>query len=392
MTTAWVFLAPGHDPTAAVSVALTPAALAALVGGELRRAGAGGLLTGMAALDEAGPEDVSFFGNEKYRPQLGSTRAGAVLTTGGESDVPAASAWVVVANPSLAFAAVVRHFAAAARVFRPGIDPRAAVAGDAVLDPAKVAVGPGAVIGAASVVGDGTAIGPNVVIGERVRIGRDCVIHPNVTVREGCQLGDRVILQPGVVIGSDGFGYEQSGGRHLKIDQVGIVVLGDDVEVGANTTIDRARFGRTVIGEGTKIDNLVQVAHNVVIGRHCLLVSQTGVAGSSRLGDGVVAAAQVGVAGHVRVGDGAVLTARTGVTADLEGGRTYAGKPARPLMEEHRALALARRLPQLVERLKALEQQARGGGCPDHCGPPVRAAREGRADDPGTAGHAAETC
>ncbi|HEY8961727.1 MAG TPA: UDP-3-O-(3-hydroxymyristoyl)glucosamine N-acyltransferase, partial [Luteolibacter sp.] len=196
------------------------------------------------------------------------------------------------------------------------------------------------------------------VVGEDAVLGRDCHLYANVTVRERCVLGDRVILQPGAVIGSDGYGYEFSNGRHLKIDQVGIVELGDDVEIGANTTIDRARFGKTVVGEGSKIDNLVQIAHNVVIGKHCLVISQSGIAGSARLGDYVTAAAQVGVAGHVSVGDKAILGARTGVTSNLEGGITYLGNPAVPFAQEQKTRALVRRLPKLVEEVRALKKGA----------------------------------
>jgi len=204
-------------------------------------------------------------------------------------------------------------------------------------------------------VGDGSEIGPNSVIGADVVIGRDCHIMSNVAVRERCVLGDRVVLQPGAVIGSDGYGYEFSGGRHVKIDQVGIVEIGDDVEIGANTTVDRARFGKTVIGEGTKIDNLVQIGHNVVIGKHCLIIAQTGIAGSARLEDYVTVAAQAGVAGHVTIGSKAILAGRTGATTSLEGGITYAGMPALPMTEDNKLKAHVRRLPKLLARLKALE-------------------------------------
>ena len=338
-------------------MALTIDELATLVGGEIVRRGAGEPLDGVAALDEAGATDVSFLGNDRYHGQFLATAAGAVLVPPGEHGGAAATGLVAVANPTLAFQAVIERFVAAERRFRPGIDPRAVVAEGVDLDPAQVSLGPGVVIGAGTRIGPGTAIGANAVVGERVRIGRDCLIHPNVTIRDGCRLGDRVILHPGVVIGADGYGYQQVDGRHVKLPQVGIVELGDDVEVGANTTIDRARFGRTVVGEGTKIDNLVQVGHNVVIGKHCLIVAMSGMAGSCRLGDGVVAAAQVGIVGHVTVGAGAVLTARTGVTTDLEGGKTYAGKPAQPLMAEQRMQAGLRRLPKLMERVRRLEQR-----------------------------------
>ncbi len=340
-------------------MALTLSELARLVDGDIVRGGLDLSVDGIASLDEAGPSEVSFLGNEKYRSQYLVTRAGAVIVPRGVEEGPEGCALIAADNPSLAFGLAVKHFVAAhARVFRPGIHPRAVVEDSAVLDPAKVRIHAGAVVMAGAEIGDGTEIGPNCVIGEGVRVGRDCLFHANVSVRERCLIGDRVILQPGAVIGSDGYGYETVEGRHVKVDQVGIVEIQDDVEIGANTTIDRARFGRTVIGAGTKIDNLVQVAHNVRLGKHCLIVSQTGIAGSSVLGDYVVAAAQSGVGGHVKVGARAILSARTGVTADVEGGATYSGHPARTFMEEQRSRALIRQLPKLADRIKSLEKRA----------------------------------
>jgi len=337
--------------------ALTLSELARLADGDIVRGGLDVSYTGMASLDAAGPDDVSFLGNEKYHGQFLTTRAGAVIVprgiTGGGPDV----ALIAVDNPSLAFAAVVRHFAALARELVAGVHPRACVDQAAVLDPLKVRIHAGAVVMAGARIGDGSEIGPNAVIGEQAEIGRDCRIMANVTIAERCVLGERVIIQPGAVIGSDGYGYEFHEGRHLKIDQVGIVEIGDDVEVGANTTVDRARFGKTVIGEGCKIDNLVQIAHNVVIGKHCLVVSQSGLAGSCQLGDYVTVAAQAGVGGHVKVGPKAILAGRTGVTADIPGGETYAGKPALPMREEMKLQVQVRRLPKLVERVRALEKR-----------------------------------
>jgi UDP-3-O-[3-hydroxymyristoyl] glucosamine N-acyltransferase len=318
-------------------------------------------LAGVASLDVAGPGDASFFGNDKYRGQFLVTTAGAVIAATGETSGPETVALITVENPSLAFATVVRHFAAAARKLEAGIHPRAVVEESAKLDPAKVRVHAGAVVMAGAKIGDGTEIGPNAVIGEDAVIGKDCRVMANVTVRECCLIGDRVILQPGCVIGSDGYGYEFSGGKHVKIDQVGIVEIGDDVEIGANTTIDRARFGKTEIHDGCKIDNLVQIAHNVVIGKHCLVVSQSGIAGSSRLGDYVTVAAQTGVGGHVVIGAKSILTARTAATVSLPGGETYAGKPALPIREEMKLQAQLRRLPKLVARVKALENGKAGG-------------------------------
>ncbi|HVJ46622.1 MAG TPA: UDP-3-O-(3-hydroxymyristoyl)glucosamine N-acyltransferase [Luteolibacter sp.] len=340
-----------------MAIALTLSELARLVDGNIVRGGLDVSLAGVSALDAAGPGEVSFFGNDKYRGQFLTTRAGAVIAATGETDGPESTALITVANPSLAFAAVVKHFAASAKALQPGVHPRAIVDESANLDPTKVRIHAGAVVMAGATIGDGTEIGPNAVIYEDAVIGKDCRIMANVTVRERCVTGDRVILQPGCVIGSDGYGYEFSGGKHVKIDQVGIVEIADDVEIGANTTVDRARFGKTQIGQGTKIDNLVQIGHNVVIGKHCLIVGQTGIAGSAKLEDYVTAAAQVGIGGHVVVGAKSILTARTGVTASLPGGQTYAGKPAHTLREEMKSMALMRRLPKLISRVKALEQK-----------------------------------
>jgi UDP-3-O-[3-hydroxymyristoyl] glucosamine N-acyltransferase len=339
-----------------LAFALTLSELARWVDGDIVRGGLDLSLTGMAALDAAGPHDVSFLGNEKYHGQFLQTRAAAVIVSRGVTDGPQGTALIAVDNPSLAFAVVVRHFAEATRQFAPGIHPLAFVDPSAVLDPAKVRVQAGAVVLAGAVVGDGSDLGPNSVVSEDAVIGKDCRIMANASIRERCVLGDRVILQPGAVIGSDGYGYEFHEGRHVKIDQVGIVEIGDDVEIGANTTIDRARFGKTLIGEGSKIDNLVQIGHNCVLGKHCLIISQTGISGSSQLGDYVTAAGQVGIAGHVTIGSKAVLSGRTGVTASLPGGEVYAGKPALPIREEMKLQALVRRLPKLVARVKALEE------------------------------------
>lgn len=340
-------------------MALTLSELALLVDGDIVRGELDLLVDGIASLDEAGASELSFLGNEKYRSQYLVTKAGAVIVPRGTEEGPEGCALIAADNPSLAFSKAVGHFVSSvSRRFTPGIHPRAIIDDSVTLDSAKVRVHAGAVIMAGAVIGDGSEIGPNSVIGEDVRIGRDCFIQANVTIRERCILGDRVALQPGVVIGSDGYGYELVDGRHKKVDQVGIVVVENDVEIGANTTVDRARFGRTVIGEGTKIDNLVQVGHNVQIGKHCLIIALTGIAGSAQFGDYVVAAAQVGVAGHVKVGSKAVLGGRTGVTADLEGGVTYGGNPARPIMDEQRSRAYFKNLPKLAERIKALEKKA----------------------------------
>jgi UDP-3-O-[3-hydroxymyristoyl] glucosamine N-acyltransferase len=343
------------DTHSELAFALTLSELARWVDGDILRGESDLLLTGVAALDTASRQEVSFLGNAKYHGQFLETQAAVVIVARGVTDGPEATALIAVENPSLAFAIVVSHFAAATRAFTPGIHPRAFVDPTAVLDPAKVRVQAGAVVLAGATVGAGTDIGPNCVISEDVVIGKDCRIMANSSIRERCVLGDRVSLQPGAVIGSDGYGYEFSGGRHAKIDQVGIVEIADDVEIGANTTIDRARFGKTVIGEGTKIDNLVQIGHNVIIGKHCLIVALTGISGSAQIGNHVTIAGQVGISGHIHIGDKAMIAARCGITTSLEGSQTYSGHPAKLFREDMKTRAHVRRLPKLIERVKALE-------------------------------------
>ena len=338
-----------------MALALTLSELARWVDGDIVRGELDASYTGMAALDAAGPRDVSFLGNEKYHAQFLQTQAGAVIVARGETGGPPNTALIAVDNPTHAFSTVVRHFMAASRTFQPGISPQASIDPAAVLDASKIRVHPGAVIMAGARVGNGTEIGPNCVIGEDAIIGNDCHLMANSTVRERCVLGDRVILQPGAVIGSDGYGYEMVDGRHVKIDQVGIVEIGNDVEIGANTTIDRARFGKTIIGEGTKIDNLVQIGHNCVIGKHCLIVALCGISGSTHIGDYVTMAGQAATGGHLTIGDKATIAGRTGVTQNLPGGEVYGGFPAQPLRDEMKIRAYIRRLPKLIERIRTLE-------------------------------------
>lgn len=340
-----------------MAISLSLSELATRVDGNVVRGRASSLFSGMDALDTAGPEDISFLGNEKYLPQFLSTKAGAVIVPAGHDFGGEGPALVAVENPSLAFATVVSHFADASRKFVPGIHPTAFVADSVELDPEKVSVQPGAVIMDGAKVGAGTTVGPNAVIQEDSIIGEYCIIGANVTITQRCVLHDRVTIHPGTVIGSDGYGYEFSEGRHVKIDQVGIVEIGDDVEIGSNTTIDRARFGKTSVGEGTKIDNLVQIGHNVTIGKHCLIVSQSGLAGSCRVGDYVTVAAQAGIGGHVTIGSKATLAGRTGATTNLEGGIVYSGMPALPMSEDTKIKAHTRRLPKLVERVKRIEKR-----------------------------------
>lgn len=330
-----------------------------MVKGQLLRGDEAAGLTNFAALDQADATCVSFFGNVKYREQLASTEAGLVLVPSADVEAPAAAALVLVENPVIAFDAIVKTFGVSPPAFVGGVHVAAWVAPDAELDAAMVSVLANATVLSGATIGKGTRIGPGAVVGENVVIGEGCEIGPNVTIREGCRIGDRVILHAGVVVGGDGFGFEFVEGRHCKIEQLGIVRIENDVEVGASTTIDRARFGETVIGEGTKIDNQVQIGHNVIIGRHCIIVAQTGISGSTRIGDYVTLAAQCGIAGHLTIADQVTCGGRSGVIASItESGGTYFGYPARPLKEDRRESMRIKQLGSLLKRVKKLEEES----------------------------------
>ena len=319
-------------------------------------------IDGVASLHEACSNEASFLGNPKYYEDFLKTKAGLVLVPPSVPKHPEGVALVEVENPSLAFNELVKYFKASSYRFKSGIHPSAYVDPTACLNPELVSIGPKAIIGAGVVIGDGTDIGAGSCIGDGVVMGESCRLHANVTVRERCRLGNRVVIQPGAVIGSDGFGFLMNDeGRYVGIDQVGIVELGDDVDIGANTTIDRARFGRTLIGEGSKIDNLVQIGHNVVIGKHCVIVSQSGIAGSTIVGDYCVFAAQTGIAGHLKIGSKTTLAVRTGVITDLEGDTVYWGLYATPFKEGSRQLAAIRKLPDILKEWRALKKSFRQG-------------------------------
>ncbi|MCL4142683.1 UNVERIFIED_CONTAM: hypothetical protein GTU68_060795, partial [Idotea baltica] len=313
------------DVAISLAVQITVDELADLIDGQRLRGDGSHVLTGFAALDVAGPNDISFFGNAKYAGQLAATKAGAVMLADASVEAPEDTALLLVENPVIAFDVIVRRYGVAKLV------------GDAVtLDAGKVSVGANAVIADGSVIGDGSRIGAGVVVGEKAVIGEDCEISPNVSIREGTVIGDRVIIHSGAVIGADGYGFEFANGRHGKIEQLGIVRIDSDVEIGANTTIDRARFGETVVGEGTKIDNQVQIGHNVVIGKHCLIVAQVGIAGSTVLGDYVTLAARAGIGGHLKLGSKSTVGGKSGLITDLPEGETYFGYPAKPMKEDLR--------------------------------------------------------
>ncbi len=309
-------------------------------------------LQGVASLSEATESDVSFLGNDKYREQVPLSRAGVVLVPQDyQTPPPEGRAWVYCDDPSNAFTCVVEAFTLPPVQYAPGIHPTAVLDPTAKV-PASCHIGAGVVIEKGVVLGEGCVVLPGVYLGQDVHVGEKCLFYPHVVIRERCLVGNRVILHPGVVVGADGFGYKSTAAGHEKIPQVGIVQLDDDVEVGANSCIDRARFGRTWIQAGTKIDNLVQVGHNVEVGRSCILVSQCGVAGSSHLGNGVILAGQVGVTGHLRLGDGTIAMAQSGVSKDTGAGAVVMGTPA----VDRRAFAKER---MLVKQLESLAQQVK---------------------------------
>ena len=326
--------------------------LARLVGGTVSGDGKT-VVRAVNGIKEAGAGDLTFLANSKYAPLLASTKASAViLAEGVTAPIPA----LTVKNPDLAFAKVAEHLSGGAWRPPPGIHPTAVVSKTAT-------VGKNVSIGAGTVVEDGASIGDNsvlyaqVYIGRETVIGADSLIYPQVVVREKCRIGARVILHSGTVIGSDGFGYATDKGVHHKIPQVGIVVVEDDVELGANVTVDRARFGRTVIGRGTKIDNLVQIGHNVVLGQGCLLVSQAGIAGSTKLGNYVVMAGQSGLIGHLEIGDGAIITAQSGLTKDVPAKAVMSGSPASDRRTHLKELAALSKLPEALQEIRKLRQE-----------------------------------
>jgi UDP-3-O-[3-hydroxymyristoyl] glucosamine N-acyltransferase len=330
----------------------TLAELASLVGGQVLGDPALSVV-GVRPLDEAGPQHLSFYHNRKYLAAARSSRAGALLV---QDPAPFAGRNLLVhPEPYLALAKILEVMVPPRRP-RPGVHPTAVVAPTARLGE-QVSIGPCAVVGEHVVLGDRVVVGPTCVIGEGCQVGDDTVLHPGVVLEPGCQVGARCILHAGVVVGSDGFGFATSGGVHHKVPQVGRVVIEDDVELGANVCVDRATLGETRIGRGTKVDNLVQIGHNVVIGEGCLLVAQTGIAGSSKLGRGVILAGQAGVTGHVTVGDGAVVTAKAGAMEDVPPRSMVSGMPARPHREWLAAQARLYRLEKLLARVAELEER-----------------------------------
>ena len=311
-------------------------------------------IMGAASLAEAAPGEITFYANPRYLAAFRKTRAAAAFVP-KDFEEQIVAAQIRVANPSKAFEQVVLKFAPQPITFPAGVHPSAIVAPGVSLGE-NVAIGAYVVIEPGVRIGEGTRIGANSYVGHETTIGDGCVIYPNVTIRERTRIRNGVIIHSGVVIGSDGFGFEMAAAGHQKIPQIGIVQIDNDVEIGANTTIDRARFGRTWIQEGVKIDNLVQIAHNVVIGKHSIIVAQVGIAGSVRIGAGVVIGGQAGIIGHIEIDDGTMIGAQSGVSKSLHGG-TWWATPTVPLKEAKEQLAWVRRLGKLFARVKALEEK-----------------------------------
>lgn len=310
--------------------------LAELIGAELIGGDPSLRVTAVNTLEDAQPGQISFFSNPKYEKHLATTKASAVIV---DQKVKVENLTLLRAkNPSLAYQKAMVALHGQRTHLHTGVHPKANV------DPTAT-------------IGPGTIVYPGVYIGPQAKIGRDCILYPNVVIYDHCVLGDRVIIHGGAVIGADGFGYATADGIHHKIPQIGNVVIEDDVEIGANSTVDRAALGSTLVGKGTKIDNLATLGHNVQTGPGCLIVAQAGVAGSTTLGHHVVLGGQVGVAGHIELGDGVMAGAQCGISNSVEAGQIVLGSPAMPIGLTRRIFAVWRDLPELPGRLKSIERQ-----------------------------------
>jgi len=329
--------------------------IAAFVGGTVSGNGEA-LIEGIRGLEEAGPGDLTFLANAKYRKLLETTGAGAILVAPGIA--AGGKTLLVVPDPYSALGQLLAWFYPEVEE-APGIAEGAFIHEGAIVSPQAV-VYPGAYVGPGTRIERGTVLYPGVFIGRDACIGEDSVLYPRVTVYRRCRIGRRVVLHAGVVVGSDGFGFANPGRENRKIPQVGYVQIDDDVEVGANTTIDRGTIDRTWIRQGAKIDNLVQIAHNVVIGERSVIVAQVGISGSTQLGRGVVIGGQAGIVGHIRIGDHVMAAARSGIHKDIPPGQIVAGTPHRPHREWLKQEALLAKLPEMREALATLQRRIEG--------------------------------
>lgn len=308
------------------------------------------IIAGVAGLEEATPNDITFLANPKYSSLLSTTKAGAVIVKGGSNI--AGKTTIEVKKPALAFTRVLELAAQDKRLLpEHGIHPTAAVSPKARLG-SNVSIGAFTVIEDGAQVGNNTVLYPQCYVGYDAKLGHECLIYPQVVIREKVVIGNRCIIHSGTVIGADGFGFIVDGNCHRKIPQLGTVIIGDDVEAGANVTIDRATTGATIVGSGTKIDNLVQVAHNVRIGANSIIVAQAGIAGSVQIGEWVTIGGQAAIIGHLEIGDKAIVAGRSGVTKNVPANMVVSGYPARPHREELKIEALIRKLPELLKERK----------------------------------------
>ena len=316
-----------------------------------------GTITGIASLEMAGPDDLSFLGNSKYKHLLGQSKAKAILVPEDYSGAPGeGQAFLRVSDPSLALTLICETIEQQNRQGPPaGIHPTAVVDPSAEVHP-KASIGPLCVVEAHARIGSGTQLQAQVFIGQGAQIGQDCQLAPQAVVAADCLVGDRVQIYSGAVIGSDGFGYATVAGQHHKVPQIGHVVLEDEVEIGANTTIDRARFHETRVSRGTKIDNLVQIGHNVSIGANSIIVAQVGIAGSTVLEESVTVGGQAGIGGHITIGKHSQIAGQSGIDHNLAPGSVMRGTPGHPISLQNRILVLQKRLPDLFKRLKRLEE------------------------------------
>jgi UDP-3-O-[3-hydroxymyristoyl] glucosamine N-acyltransferase len=339
-----------------MELSFTPSEVAEIVQARATRGTTPETVRGIASLEKARAGDLSFLGNPKYKPEVAATAASVVLLPVDYIGEPKpGQLFLLVDKPSVGLARLCARIEALLWPKpAPGVHPSAIVAADVHL-PASASIGPLCVIESGAVIGERAHLQARVFVGRNARIGDDSVLMPGVTLTTECIVKNRVRLHAGVVVGSDGFGYEFVSGRHEKVPQVGRVIIEDDVEIGANSTLDRARFSETVIGEGTKIDNLVQIAHNVVIGKHCLICAQAGISGSTTVQDYVVVGGQAGLAGHLTVGKGSKIDGQTGVNSDLDAGSFVKGSPCLPYNLEQRINVLRKRIPELFRRVDEIE-------------------------------------